>query len=722
MTITKALSIAVSILLFTLALACKSKIVVDENWAVYGGNKQNNHYSALTQIDTTNANRLQVAWQYNTGDADSMTQMQVNPLVIDDTMYLVSPKLKLIALRAATGKQLWVYDPVKDTIGNSRNGSFSFNVFRGVTSYLSESGERRLFYSANSKLYCINAGTGLPINDFGERGKINLKQHLGRDAEKLYVVSTTPGIIYKDLIIVGTRVSEDAVSAPGHVRAYDVYTGKLRWIFHTIPQPGEPGFESWEDSLAYKHIGGANAWAGFSMDEEKGMLFVPTGSAAFDFYGGKRKGNNLYANCVLALDAASGKRIWHYQTVHHDVWDRDLPTAPVVLTLTKEGKKIEALAQPTKSGYIFLLDRATGKPVYPVEEIPVPKESLLEGEQLSFTQPIPSFPAPFARQSLTEKDLNRLVPDSSYEDTRRRLAGYQTGHMFNPPSKQGTVIFPGFDGGAEWGGPAYDPTTGIMYVNANEMPWILTMVDVKQNDGHNENNLAAAKRLYAGNCMNCHGKNLEGAGNYPSIKGIAKKYSQQTFIQLLSSGRRMMPSFKQLTEPEKKALAALILNNKKSQEEMFTSPPAESDPYYKLPYNSTGYHKFLTKEGYPAVAPPWGTLNAIDLNSGKLIWKEVLGEYPELMARGLHTGTENYGGPVVTAGGLLFIAATKDSKFRVYNKYNGKLLWQTDLPAPGFATPAVYAVKGKQFIVIACGGGKLGTKGAGNYVAFSLPD
>lgn len=722
MTISKVISTATIFLLFALSPGCKSPIDIDENWAVYGGNKQNNHYSALTQIDTTNANRLQVAWQYDTGDADSMTQMQVNPLVINDTIYLVSPKLKLIALEAASGKQLWVYDPVKDSSTHKTNSSFSFNVFRGVTSYHNEGGERRLFYSANSKLYCINTSTGLPVQSFGEHGTINLREHLGRNADKLYVVSTTPGIIYKDLIIVGTRVAEEAVSAPGHIRAYDVHTGALRWIFHTIPQPGEPGFESWEDSAAYKHIGGANAWAGFSMDEEKGIVFAPTGSAAFDFYGGKRKGNNLYANCVLALDAATGKRIWHYQTVHHDVWDRDLPTAPVLVTLNKDGRKIEALAQPSKSGYIFLLDRATGKPVYPIEEIPVPKETMLEGEQLSYTQPIPSFPAPFVRQVLTEKDLNRLVPDSSYEQLKKRLDGYVTGHMFNAPSKQGTVIFPGFDGGAEWGGPAYDPETGVMYINANEMPWILTMVDVKQNAASDETNLTAANRLYATHCMNCHGKNLEGAGNYPAIKNIASKYSQQTFLQLLSSGRRMMPSFKQLTEAEKKTLAAFVLNDKKSQQEPFATAPSASDPYYKLPYNSTGYHKFLSKEGYPAVAPPWGTLNAIDLNSGKLVWKETLGEYPELMARGLHTGTENYGGPVVTAGGLLFIAATKDSKFRVYNKHTGRLLWQTNLPAPGFATPAVYAVKGQQYIVIACGGGKLGTRGAGSYVAFSLPD
>lgn len=691
-------------------------------WTVYGGSKESTHYSPLEQIDTSNVSRLQVAWEYRTGDGDSMTQMQVNPLILDSTMFVISPHLKLIALDASTGRQKWVYDPVKDTAGIPNNsGHFMYNVHRGISCYTDESGHRRLFYSANAKLYCIDAITGKPVADFGNNGKIDLHNDLGRETKDLYVACTTPGMIYRDIIIVGTRVDEGAVAAPGHVRAYDVHTGKLRWIFHTIPQPGEPGFETWDDSLAYKHIGGANAWSGFSLDEEKGIVFVPTGSASFDFYGGKRTGNDLYANCVIALDAATGKRIWHFQTVHHDVWDRDLPTAPVLVTINKNGTKTPAVAQVTKSGFVFLFERTTGKPVYPIEEIPVPSTSNLTGEKLSPTQPVPSLPAPFARQILTEKDLNTLVPDSSYRDIKERLAGYKTGNMFNPPSKEGTVIFPGFDGGAEWGGPAYDPATGVLYVNASEMPWVLTMVDVKKENNKNETNLEAAKRIYASACMNCHGSDRQGAGNYPSLKAVSKKYNEQQFLDLLNSGRRMMPSFQQLPENDKKALATYILDKSSLQLQPYIKTAIEADAYRQLPYNSTGYHKFLTKEGYPAVAPPWGTLNAIDLNTGQLVWKQVLGDYPELKAKGYHTGTENYGGPVVTAGGLVFIAATSDSKFRAFNKESGKLLWESDLPAPGFATPAVYAVNGKQYIVIACGGGKLGKKGGDSYITFALP-
>ena len=694
-----------------------------KSWEAYGGNKENNHYSSLTQIDTNNVAQLQVAWTYHTGDSDRMTQIQVNPIMVEGVLYGVSPKLKLFAVDAATGKEKWVYNPVSDTAAGVEGfGYFMFNVCRGVTYYTDGKKDKRIFYAASSNLYCIDAATGKPVSSFGENGKIDLHDNLGKDVQNMYVSSTTPGIIYKDIIIVGTRVAEEAAAAPGHIRAYDVRTGKMRWIFHTIPQPGEEGYETWDDKEAYKHIGGVNAWAGFSMDEEKGIVFAPMGSASYDFYGGKRAGNNLFANCVLAIDASTGKRIWHFQTVRHDIWDRDLPTAPVLVTITKDGEKIDALAQPTKSGFIFLLDRNTGKPIYPINETPVPTVSELVGEKPSPTQPIPSLPVPFVRQSLTEKDLNNIVPDSSYQDIKNKLAGYKTGNIFNPPSKEGTVIFPGFDGGAEWGGPAYDPATGILYVNANEMPWALTMVDIKDKAGSNETNLQAGKRLYTTTCMACHGPQRQGGVNFPTLIDVNKKYDEEQFVQLVSSGRRMMPAFSQLAESEKKALASFILDLKSKQNKKFTAPARAEDEWFKMPYSATGYNKFLTKEGYPAVAPPWGTLNAIDLNTGQLVWKDTLGDYPELKAKGIHTGTENYGGPAVTAGGLLFIAATSDAKMRAFNKRTGKLLWEVDLPACGYATPSVYEVNGKQFLVIACGGGKLGKPSGDAYVAFALPD
>jgi quinoprotein glucose dehydrogenase len=694
------------------------------NWGVYGGNKENNRYSSLSQIDTGNVALLKPAWVYHTGDADSnMTQIQVNPIIVDQILYGVSPKLKLFALDAGSGKEKWVFDPVKFLQNDVQgNGYFMMNVCRGVSYYTDGKEDKRIFYSASAQLFCIDAVTGKPITSFGNKGHIDLHNDLGVDASNLYVASTTPGMIYKDMIIIGARLSEDMPAAPGHIRAYDLHTGKLRWIFHTIPQPGEPGYESWDDTTAYRHVGGANAWAGFSLDEKRGILYAPIGSAVYDFYGGKRTGTNLYANSLLALDANTGKKIWHFQTVHHDIWDRDLPTAPALVTITNNGKLIDAVAQPTKSGFVFLFDRTNGTPVFPIEEKPVPTVSDLLGEKPHPTQPFPSWPKPFVRQSLTAADLNTLVPDSSYQDIKQKLAGYSTGFIFNTPSKKGTVIFPGFDGGAEWGGPAVDPTTGIMYVNASEMPWILTMIDNKDETPLHETNLEAGKRLYMTTCIACHGPERKGGGNYPSLIGIEKKYNEDSVLQLLSSGRRMMPAFNQLSLTEKQAIASFVLDLKAKQSLAFIAPVRKDDGWGHMPYTSTGYNKFLTKEGYPAVMPPWGTLNAIDLNTGELLWKDTLGDYSELKAKGLHTGTENYGGPAVTAGGLVFIAATRDAKIRAFNKRTGALLWESSLPAAGFATPSVYAVNGKQYLVIACGGGKLQQPSGDSYMAFALPD
>ena len=721
----KKVAIPAVVWLFT---ACTSTPTTRNNeWSVYGGTKENIRYSSLSQVDTANVNQLKVAWEYRTYDSDSLSQIQVNPVIVDGILYGVSPKLVLFAVDAATGQQHWTFDPANiDASGENKKGGkgyFSINVCRGVVVHKAEDGSKQVFYSASSHLYCINGTTGKPVSSFGDNGRVDLHDGLDRNVREMYVASTTPGIIYKDLLIIGTRVAEEAAAAPGHIRAYDVHTGEIKWIFHTIPRPEEEGHKSWDDREAYLHIGGANSWAGFSMDEEKGIIYAPSGSASYDFYGGKRTGNNLFANCIIALDASTGRRIWHYQTVHHDVWDRDLPSAPVLVTVTRNGKKIEAVAQVTKTGFLFVLNRLTGEPVYPVEERPVPSVSELKGEKLSATQPYPGFYTPFVRQSLQESDLNTLVPDSSYQDIKKRLATYNTGHMFNPPSKQGTVIFPGFDGGAEWGGPSYDPQTNLLYVNANEVPWVLTMVDAKNDEAlaAPQSNLDAGKTVYAINCMNCHAPDRRGGGNYPSLLNVGNKYNEEAFKALVSSGRRMMPAFRQLGEAEKNALASFVLDLKEKQQQRFVQDAKQEDSYAKMPYTSTGYKKFLTKEGYPAVMPPWGSLTAINLNTGKVAWRETLGDYPEFKAKGIHTGTENYGGPVVTAGGLVFIAATRDAKFRAFNKRTGQLLWETDLPAPGFATPAVYQVNGKQYIVIACGGGKLKTRSGDSYMAFALP-
>ncbi len=693
----------------------------DTTWQVSGGSKKTIHYSALTQIDTSNVKTLQVAWIYHTKDADTAahSQIQCNPIIANGVLYGTTPRLKLIALDAATGVQKWVFNPAGNA--NSTPQSFGMNNNRGVT-YWEDGDDKRILYCAGSNVYALNALDGTPIKSFGKSGSIDLHNDLGRNAKDSYITATSPGIIYHDLYIVGCRVNETADAAPGHIRAYDVRTGKLKWIFHTIPYPGELGYNSWDDPEAWKHIGSANCWAGFSLDEKRGLLFAPTGSAAYDFYGGKRLGAGLFANCLLALDAATGKLVWHYQVIHHDMWDKDLPTAPALVTIKQNGEEIDAVAQPTKHGFIFVLDRATGKPLFPVKETAVPTNSELTGEKPWPTQPIPQLPVPFTRQTLTEKDINPYLSDSSRAEVLRRLRTYRYGSMFLPPGKQPSLIFPGFDGGAEWGGPAYDPATGLIYINANEMAWVMTMIDSKLDVSGAESFNQAGHRLFINNCMGCHGQDRKGTGNYPSLINVNKKYHDDQIDALMQSGRRMMPSFKQLTGQERKAIVSFITDNKTTGAHTFVPAHKIIDPYLNIPYQMTGYNKFLSKEDEPAIAPPWGTLNAINLNTGKMVWRIPLGDDRKLTRKGHPgTGTENYGGPVVTAGGLVFIAATKDEKIRAFNKRNGQLVWEAKLPASGFATPSVYEIEGREYLVIACGGGKLGTKSGDAYVAFALP-
>lgn len=692
------------------------------NWKVYGGSKNNIHYSGLKQVDTNNVHMLEVAWMYRTGDADTVThsQMQCNPIIANGVLYGTSPQLKLIAIDAGTGEEKWVFNP-HDSQQNPRRHSSDVNINRGVA-YWEDGEDNRVIYTVGSVIYEVNALTGKLIEDFGKGGGVDLHDGLGKEVRDLYIVPTSPGMVFKDLYIIGGRVNESVPAAPGHIRAFDIRTGKQVWRFHTIPHPGEFGYDSWDNPSAYKYSGGANNWSGFSLDEKRGILFAPTGSASFDFYGGKRLGNGLFANCLIAIDAATGKRLWHFQFIHHDVWDRDLPTPPALVTVMRNGQKVDAVAQTTKQGYIYLFERETGKPLFPIKEIPVPAVSELLGEKLSPTQPVPLLPKPFVRQSFTEADINDLVPDSSYQDILTRLRSYNTGNMFNPPSKRGTVVFPGLDGGAEWGGSAFDPASGLLYVNANEMPWVLTMVDADKRGKKMETYGQAGKRLYRQNCMNCHGPDRKGAGNFPSLIGVDKKYSIGQFHDLLATGRRMMPAFKQLSQEEKDMITSFVLEQKAMQKKPVVMVK-KIDIVNFLPYFFTGYKKFESKEGYPAIKPPWGTLSAVNLNTGEYAWKIPLGEFEELKAKGIPpTGTENYGGPVVTAGGLVFIAATMDSRIRAFNNKTGKLLWEYKLPFPGYATPSVYMLNGKEYLVIACGGGKLKTISGDAYVAFALPE
>jgi len=695
-------------------------------WSVYGGSKERIQYSALDAIDTSNVKDLQLAWVYHTKDAESGSQIQANPLIVDGVLYGVSAKLKLFAADALTGKEKWVFNPVDSMMVDIQGRqSYGMNACRGIALYKGKNKERLLYYTVGSSLFCINSATGKPVLSFGKKGRIPLHDglDLDRDLSNLRVTATSPGVIYKDLIIIGTSLSEEEESAPGHIRAYDVHTGKLKWMFRTIPEPGDVGYDSWEDPEAHKYVGGANAWGGLSLDEKRGMVFASTGAAVPDFYGGKRKGDNLFSNSILALDAESGKYIWHFQGVHHDLWDYDFPTSPVLVSIKKDGKNIDAVVQVSKQGFIYMLERETGKPVHPIVEKPVPASDLT-GEQTSPTQPFPTVLPPFVRQEFKESDLNNIIPDSSYQDLKKRFLSHKSGNMFIPPSLQGTLVLPGLTGGAEWGGPSFDPSNGVLYINATEMPWVVTMIDTlnEKLPESTQTNLQAGKSIYDKSCKGCHGTDLKGSGNFPSLLNLQAKYDELKFKNIISSGQRMMPAFKHFSEEDKTALASYLLNIESKQKLTFKPVAKLSHPFYRSPYRFGGYKQFLTKEGYPGIKPPWGTLSAIELSTGRLVWKNTLGDYPELKAKGIHAGTENWGGSVVTAGGLVFIAATRDEKFRAFNKATGKLLFETNLPAAGYASPSVYSINGKQFIVIACGGGRMRTKSADTYVAFSLPN
>jgi quinoprotein glucose dehydrogenase len=678
-----------------------------QTWSVKGGTPDGIQYSSLDQVTPSNAKNLKVAWIYRTGDADTVnnrSQLQCNPIIVNSVLYATSATLKAFAVDAASGKELWKFEP------DGRNPGLGVN--RGVT-YWEEGDDKRILYSFGEHLYALNALTGKKIESFGTEGRVSLKEGLGERANNLMVLANTPGAIYKNLIIMGSRVHEGPIAAPGYIRAFDVKTGQLKWVFNTIPKPGEVGYETWPED-AWQRIGGVNSWSGMSVDHKRGLVFAGTGSASFDFYGGNRKGQNLFANCVLALDAETGQRKWHYQTVHHDVWDRDHPASPILITITHEGKKIDAVAQLTKSGYVFVFDRETGEPIFPIDEKEFPASDL-EGEETWPTQPIPAKPAPFARQVFTEDMANKLTPETE-KFVKDKLKTLRTGGPFIPPSKEGTIVFPGFDGGAEWGGSSFDPETGVLYVNSNEMPWILTMVDVRLKE-----DAWAGISLYRTHCATCHGIERSGDGHiYPSLRNLNSKYKKDDVKQIIKTGKGVMPSFSHLSDKEGDAIARYVLDlEERTEEEKKGSFERAPD----ILFSNTGYNRFLTPEGYPAVEPPWGTLNAIDLNKGERIWQVPLGEFKELKEKGISpTGTENYGGCASTKGGLIFIAASRDEKLRAFDKTNGNVVWEYQLPAGGYATPSVYEVNGKEFIVIACGGGKMGTKSGDSYIAFSLPD
>ena len=586
------------------------------DWANVGNDKGAMRYSELKQIDFKSVKKLKVAWTYHSGEeAKSGSTIECTPIVVDGVMFITTVKLKVVALDAATGHEIWTYDPFA-------NGIAAKGVNRGVAYWSDDisGGARRVIYSTNDgRIISLDAKTGIPDETFGSHGIIELRNGIERDISKMQYGSTSAPAIYMDLAIIPIINSESMPGAPGDIRAFNVRTGEEVWRFHTVPQPGEFGNDTWGEN-GWKDRTGVNAWSGYSIDVKNGIVFGGLGSASSDFYGADRLGSNLFANCTLALNARTGERLWHFQTVHHDLWDHDNPCPPLVCTILRNGKKVEAVAQPTKTGFIFLFDRKTGVPLYDVKEVAA-QRSDIPGEEAWPTQPVPTLPPALEPQIVSEFELTNISPEA-HAFALESIKKYRHDAAYLPPSLQGSLVSPGFHGGANWSGAAFDPTTGYLYINTN---------------------------------------------NYPFLCGIS--------------------------------------------------------PNPLGGYDFGGYKYFADKDGYPAVKPPWGHLTAIDLNTGKFVWRNVFGEYPALKAKKLPpTGTQSFGGTIVTAGGLVFIGGTMDEKFHAFNKRTGQLLWEYQLPAGGYATPSTYMVHGKQFVVIAAGGGgKLGTKSGDSFIAFALP-
>jgi len=685
------------------------------DWSTWNGNANGDHYSPLAQIDRQNVGKLRIAWTFDTGEEGGL---ETNPLVIAGVVYANTPSRKVIALDAVTGRLLWKFDSGVPGVGPVRS-----------VAYWTDGRQRRIFAGVNNFLYALDPADGKPVETFGEGGRIDLRKDLGRDYRRQSFTMTSPGVIYRDLIIVGGREPEDHPAPPGDIRAYDVRTGVLRWTFHTIPHPGEFGYETWPKD-AWKDAGAANNWAGMVLDPGRGIVYVPTGSAVTDWYGADRVGDDLFADTLLALDAATGKRLWHFQGVHHDLWDLDFPAPPVLLTVNSGGRRVDAVAQTTKSGYAFLFDRVTGQPLFPIKESSYPG-STVPGEVASPTQPLPTLPAPFTRQGVTEDMLTTRTPEAhAWAVQKFRTFGGGSAGQFAPPRLDKLMVaLPGANGGGEWGGPAVDPGTGVLYVNANETPRLVGLVLPPAP-------ASAGERVYQQRCSACHG--LDGAGAPPDMPGLLKldhPLTDQRITDTVHQGKGRMPPFNDLSDDQLKSLIGyvrvLVTPGAAAKTPRKIATTAEPDDGESSSNEGSRYKSskgwFADPEGYPAIVPPWGTLNAIDMNTGSYLWKIPLGYYPELAAKGLpNTGTLNYGGPLVTGGGLVLIAATAyDRKFRAFDSRTGQPLWEADLPLPGLATPATYLVNGRQYVLIATGGEGGGSQFRGRtggiYVAFALP-
>jgi quinoprotein glucose dehydrogenase len=729
-------------------------------WRDYGGGADSSHFVALDKITKANVTQLEVAWTYPTGDNRGYI---FNPLIVDNVMYVLAKNSSLVALDAASGKEIWIHENLPGLA--SRGISYWENPDRS---------DRRLIFAINNHLQEIDARTGQSILTFGNNGLVDLREGLGRDPRAIARIQPeSPGRIFDNLILIGSATGEAYLSPPGDIRAYNVITGKLVWTFHTIPHPGEEGYETWPKE-AWRYAGGANTWGEITIDEKRGIAYFPTGSPTYDYYGADRIGSNLFANCLLALDARTGKRLWHFQMVHHDLWDYDITAAPQLVTVRHGGKVIDAVSQSTKQGFLFVFDRVTGRPLWPIEERPVPK-SLMPGEQAWPTQPFPTAPPPFARQHMTADDVNPFIlTDAERRGWKERIAKMRNEGLFTPPGLEETISLPGARGGSNWGTQAADPAKGVVYLTTQDWPTIykLSLEDPLAARRSTRVSIDRGRTIYEDRCQTCHGVDGTGApgGGPPAIAGTAR-LAVEPFRQVVRAGRSKMPAFADLDAGALDALYAFLEGSGDGgtatggavSSQTATGPVVASggapgglrDTPVTTQYSPLGgppypdgvdapRDRYYTDWGlYPnqpyIIGPPWSALVALDLNRGTIKWRVPLGED----ARAVKEGAKNAGvfmaerhGLIVTSTGLIFVATT-DGKVRAHDADNGRVLWTASLPAGSEGLPAMYEVNGRQFLVVPASsrintGGGHQPPGAtappsdtrspqAGYVAFALP-